>query len=363
MAVELAQDDPYRQYDANTGAGRLDVQSAFGDSLANENAMNGRPASSAPSGMKTEQDFKNALGGLYDPNTYTSYVANVSNNGGGDPTDWFNRIVAKESLRGSNEPNSTYTPDNKGGYTTGPTGTINRGPGQPKFSSGRGDFGAGTKSIGYDAQFSDPISAFLEQFASQQRERLTNPPSGSGQQLYEDILKNISQQFQGGGYTAHEQELLNTQALDPLERLRSARKQQVITNLSARGIGPDSGVYKDMLADVDRQFDSLRAQQQTQLGVNAANQATQRQLTAIQLLQQLAGTEGQRNDQAFNYASVPYNMAQTAFGNASGFYGATGNPLALIQPLLALQSQQQGQSASQQQALGYLAYLLANMGA
>lgn len=321
------------------------------------------PGQSAQPAMKTEADFQKALGNLYNPSTYQSYVANVSNNGGGDPTDWFNRIVAKESLRGSNEANSSYTPNNQGGFTTGPTGRVNYPsitPAQTGTPSTPGSYKFPNPQ--YPSQFTDPISQMLEQFANNQRDRLTNPPQGSGQNLYENILKSISDQFQSGGYTPHEQELLTTQAMDPLEQLRKARQQQLITELSARGIGPTSGVYQSALADVNRQFDAMRAQQQNQLGVNAANQATQRQLAAIQLLQQLAGTQDTRNQQAFNYASVPYNMGQQAFQNASGLYGSAGNPLALIQPLLALQQNQQGQSAAQSQALGYLAYLLANGG-
>jgi hypothetical protein len=314
------------------------------------------------SGMKSEQDFKNALGGLYDPTTYQSYVSNVSNNGGGDPNDWFNRIVSKEQLRGSNEPNSSYTADGAGGYTTGPTGKVNTTANARTVASGGPNATwTGPPATNVPGQFSDPISSFLEKFAQQQAQRLENPPSGSGQQLLESLLQSVSGQFQGGGYTPAEQELLNSQAINPIEQLRSARKQQVVQQLSARGIGPDSGVYKQMLADVDRQFDTMRGQAQTTLGVNAANHSTERQMSAVQLLQQLAGTQDQRLNSAFNYRTVPYNMAQQSFQDANTLYNQSGNPLSLVNPLAALSQQQQGQSGSQQEALGYLAAILSSM--
>ena len=358
-----------------------------GDAQHNPNFNGPSGGNQAGNLSAVEQQLKQRLGGLYDSSILGDVVRNTSYaNNTGDLQSWIDRIVNKNLLRGTNEANSTYTPNGQGGYTTGPTGKINTpqaGAGSPAFqipqSKGTGpgggspsmpSFGSqgaplswtGPPATNVPSQFSDPISSFLEKFAQQQAQRLENPPSGSGQQLFEQILNNISQQFQNGGYTPAEQELLSTQAIEPIEQLRKARKDQVIQTLAARGVGPDSGVYKQMLADVDRQFDAMRAQQQTQLGANAANERTQRMMSAVQLLQNLAGTQDQRLGSAFNYRSVPYNMAQQSFQNASQLYGSAGNPLSLVNPLLQLQEQQNAKTQAQQESLGYLIAMLTGLG-
>ena len=81
----------------------------------------------------------------------------------------------------------------------------------------------------------------------------------------------------------------------------------------------------------------------------------------MQLLASLAGTQGNRMGQAFNYYSVPYNLSNNAFGQAMQFYGQN-NPLSLVQPLLALSQQQQGQSANSNAALADLIWALTHAG-
>lgn len=210
------------------------------------------------------------------------------------------------------------------------------------------------------AQFTDPISSFLEQFAQQRAQQRENPPSGSGQNLLENALRDIAAQFKSGGFTPGEQEVFQTQALDPLERLRTARKQQVMEQLSRRGITPQSGVAISMLQDVDRQFDGLRSQTQRSIAAQGAQETQARMLQAIQLLSGLAGTENQRLNEAFQYRTVPLNLADRSFNQASQVYNMAGNPLTLAAPYMALANQQQGRSDNVMEALGYLAAIFAN---
>mgnify|MGYP001561843872 CR=1 FL=1 len=283
------------------------------------------------------------------------------------------------------------------------------------------------QSVG--AQFSDPLSKAVEQFAQQQAQRLETPPAdsgqaqleaalralssrlqapeansgqaqleaalrsfassqqtpqaGSGQAQLEQQLQQIAQQFQQGGYTPAEMEILQTQAIDPLERLRTARMQQVMLELSKRGIDPQSGVGMSMLADVDRQFDQQRTVLQRDVAGKAADERSSRMLKSLELLSglagtqgtrqanavnafgqlagqentrqagsvnalgQLAGTENQRRDQAFQYRTVPYNLGQTAFQNARQVAN-DNDPLRLAGPYAQLAGMQDQRSQFQQ---------------
>jgi len=171
-----------------------------------------------------------------------------------------------------------------------------------------------SQSQNVPAQFSDPITSYLEQIAQDRARRLEQPPEDSGQYLLEQALRALATQFEKGGYTPAEQEIFQTQAIEPLEQLRASRRQQVMESLSRRGIDPNSGIAIQMLQDVDRQFDALRTQTQRDLAGQIANERTQRMLMSLQQLSNLAGTENQRMDQAFQYRTVPLNLADRAFG-------------------------------------------------
>jgi hypothetical protein len=201
------------------------------------------------------------------------------------------------------------------------------------------------------AQFTDPVSRYVEQFAQGRAQRLENPPPDSGMALLEKSLRDIAAQFQQGGFTNAEQEIFQTQSLDPLEKLRQERKQQVMHQLSQRGIAPSSGVAIQMLADVDRQFDQMRTQTQADLSGRFAQERVARLLQSLGLLGNLSGSEEGRLDKAFQYRTVPMNLADRAFNQAFQLYGAAGNPLSLVNPLLGLAGQQQGRSDDSQRAL------------
>ncbi len=221
---------------------------------------------------------------------------------------------------------------------------------QPGGSGGSGGGGG-------NGQFTDPLASEAERAARERAERLRNPPSDSGQAMLEQALKEMAEKFRNGGYTNEELELFQTQALDPVERLRTARKQQVMQEISRRGIAPSSGVAQSMLADVDRQFDAMRAQQQTQLGTQAAGERRGRMLQALELLSGLASTEEGRLDKAFGYTTYPLTLADRAFQQASQVYGMS-NPMNLFGPASQLAQMGMGQQAGQSQALSQLAWLL-----
>lgn len=237
------------------------------------------------------------------------------------------------------------------------------GGGQPSGQpSNQAPNQGGTPRTTVPAQFDDPITSFIEQFAQRRAQDRENPPADSGQALLEQALRDIAAQFGSGGFTNAEQEIYQTQAIDPIEQLRQARKQQVMHDLSRRGIAPNSGVAIQMLQDVDRQFDAMRTQTQAGLAGQFGQERVSRMLQSLGLLGNLAGTENQRLNEAFQYRTVPLNLADRSFNQAFQMYNAAGNPLSLINPLLQLGGLQQGRSDSSQEMLGYLAYLLSNSG-
>ena len=227
----------------------------------------------------------------------------------------------------------------------------------PSFS---GVFNGGGTSV--PGQFTDPIAGPLEGFAQTRAQERENPSANSGQGLLESALRSISSQYQAGGYTPQQLELLNTQAIEPLEQMRASRKRQVMTSLSQRGIDPMSGVGQQMLGDVDRQFDQVVAQQRRALANQATQEQQSRQMQAVNLLNQLATGENSRLNEAYNYRTVPMALDDRAFNRASGLYNSAGNPLSVIPMLAQLANSQQAQQNGTGEALGYLAYLLANGG-
>ena len=313
-----------------------------------------------------EEANKRGVG--YDPSDLEGVIRQVSysKNTGKDPLDFITNQLGIYDARANNRPAGS----NGGGGNSG-------GSGGGGNSGGRNIDGGASQNIGFDAaQFDDPITRIIEQFARQRAQERANPSQGSGQALLEEALRNISQQFQSGGYTPAEQEIYQTQSLDPLERLRAARKQQVMQQLSARGIPPGSGVALQMLADVDRQFDAQRTATQANLAGQFGNERVARMLQGTQMLGQLAGTQNDRMNEAFQYTTVPMGLADRAFNqnmqvfnaaegslnNAynrmSGTYGQSGNPMSMVNPLIQLQQLQQGRGDASQRALADLLWAL-----
>lgn len=234
-----------------------------------------------------------------------------------------------------------------------------------RFPGGGGNNGTGSSGASSTASrpaaFSDPLGGPVDAAAAARAARLNNPPADSGQAMLEAALKKIAAQFEQGGYTPGEMEQFQTQAIDPLERLRTARRQQVMQELSRRGIPPTSGVAISMLADADRQFDALRSQQQTQIGTQAANERQSRMLKSLELLSGLASTEEGRLDKAFDYTKVPLELGDRAFSQAMQLFGQT-NPSNLFNPAMQIANMGQGQQNSQSAMIAMLADLISRSG-
>lgn len=224
---------------------------------------------------------------------------------------------------------------------------------QPTAPGATGPQFAGAGSPG--KQFSDPITSAIEDYAARRAEERAAPSANSGQAQLEQALREISAQFRGGGFTPAEQQVFQTQALDPIEQMRAARKQQVMQQLSQRGIDPNSGVGMSMLADVDRQFDAMRQQTQRGLAAQSAEETTARMQQAIQMLTGLAGTENNRLNESYQYRQLPLQLADRAFNQASSLYNQTGNPMQGLQAAWLKYQNDENKANGLQELLGYLA--------
>lgn len=116
-----------------------------------------------------EAYLKAALGSLYSPTTLQSVLANISyaQNAGKDPKQIVDAIIAKEKLRLGNASGSTYTPDGKGGFLTGPGTMAGFGSNFPSYFGGGASGGApgsmsafGTSYAGGSAPFTPSVGAF-----------------------------------------------------------------------------------------------------------------------------------------------------------------------------------------------------------
>lgn len=143
----------------------------------------------------------------------------------------------------------------------------------------------------------------------------TNPDAAPLQ----DWMRKYFAQLQGPTYTPGQQDVIQTQALDPLERQRQQELKSVATVMASRGITPGSGPYLQMERDINQKFDAMRAQTQSGLAVNEINQGRQNQAQATNVGGQLASfTQGQfannesrANDAVSLFGSIPQlNLAE-----------------------------------------------------
>ena len=168
---------------------------------------------------------------------------------------------------------------------------------------GGGGGGAGT-NYGSLRQFNDPYTSQYESLLGsqlglyqQQQEAMRQAADAAAarraatgpavDRLTAYINKRVGG-LQGPAYTGAEGEVLRTQALDPLERDRTAARQRALEQISARGFDPESGIAQDLLRQVDRAFDEQRTSLQGGIAQKQIQEQRSRDQEAQTLLQYLA---------------------------------------------------------------------------
>jgi hypothetical protein len=260
-----------------------------------------------------------------------------------DPNYWYGKISADPNGGGSAW---NYWLDR-----------INRGDGSqmglPRFNdAGGGSTQQAPPPYGGTNVFSDPATAQFEQLLNSMINKFQTPYTPPGYQQGIDQLQQYLQQLNGPAYTPGQMDLLQTQALDPLQQQHDAARQQVIQRFGAQGIGPSSGITQSALEQVDRGFEQQRTQLQGQFASNAVGLARQNAATAASLAPQISALQSQqyysqdpRNLQAVNLASTIPALAMQRLGAAGGSI-APINTSSLLQLLGGFQNQGYNQSAN-----------------
>ncbi len=113
-----------------------------------------------------------------------------------------------------------------------------------------------------------------------------------------DFANRRATDLTGPEYTGAQQEIFRTQALDPIERDRTAARERVMADLANRGLDLNSGISQAALNQVDRVYDTLRAQEQGSIASEQAASQSTRQNQAMQIYATLAEIPELRADQA-----------------------------------------------------------------
>lgn len=142
----------------------------------------------------------------------------------------------------------------------------------------------------------------------------TDPATTEWEALLRQLVDRMNQPQPT--WTDAQLELMQTQSLDPLERQRTAMKQQQTQRLAQRGIVPGSGIFDEAMAAIDRQFNQLRTQTQADFATQAIgredalfNTNEQRALNATNLFKQIPQYADARLQLAAN-TLIPSNPAQ-----------------------------------------------------
>ena len=140
-----------------------------------------------------------------------------------------------------------------------------------------------------------------------------NAPSANGSAFsdpatsqWEQILRNLVNRL-NTGIPDSAKELQQTQALDPMERQRQQLRQQEALRLSQRGITQDSGVYRDAMSNIDRQFNELRTRTQASFADSWAQNEDGRMMQAANLFKQIPQYQDTRLQLAQN-SLMPTNV-------------------------------------------------------
>mgnify|MGYP001566350480 CR=1 FL=1 len=186
------------------------------------------------------------------------------------------------------------------------TGGLNRRawqePGRNQPSVGGGFSGAGSF-------FDEPTTRMFQEYLQRQmgsleeqrtRQQQANVGLAARQAQAQEATNRLvafltqrAGQLQQPAYTGPEQEILRTQALDPIEADRQAAQQQALYNISARGLTPESGISQALANEIDAGYNRTRAGAQNRLAYQQINERRGREQEAQQLLASIPNIQRQ----------------------------------------------------------------------
>ena len=341
---------------------------------------------------RTGQGYQRT-GGTGAPNQPTG---NVPGPQGGNFQSWFQQLTQGKPITPQtlvqlepvlNQYGIKLGPKNARGFTDGiilPDGTFvdviidateTGGSGWGWITGGHG--GGGGQAFGGGvgggvnlpgAQYSDPHTKLLEELLLS---RINGLQQGTDPG-YQQLMSFLQQRFgdlQTPGYTGAENEVIRTQALDPVERDRTAAKKRMTEQLAARGLTLDSGIAQQALLEVDKAFDGMRASNQNQLAMNDIQRREGRQQQAQGIATTMYDIPQGRNREAIGYAGSLSDLGPQRMQLAMQAAGMGGSPQSMFSSLMQMAQLNQNSALLNQQnsgqlwsGLGSLAYTLMNSG-
>ncbi len=201
--------------------------------------------------------------------------------------------------------------------------------------------------------FDDPTQRLLEDYGLDRFQSLQNPDPNSGQALYESELKALVDKLRGPVYSPAEEAAIQAKAYDNIYRERDSAIANFKQQMSRLGHGAQSGTVAAGVAEIERQFEGVRAQADNDFAIKAIElrRVSDQQLT--NLLGTLAGTEEGRLASALQYGQIPYALSNDAFQRNLQASGMGGNPNQLLQSVMGVANQVAANNsvgAQQQQA-------------
>lgn len=326
------------------------------------------PRNSGPAGPTFDTvnaDYLKYLGrGLTQPE-YDQYYSGF---GGYNPSSIANSAEglarANKNVPGSPgyDPATAVAPANETGQNPKPAPTTTGAP--PPSSSAPPP--PPPTTINPNGTFTDPATSGYEGLINALTQKLSTPYQAPDYQSMIDSMNSYIKSLQGPAYTPAQQDVRQTQALDPQERNHQAARRQVIERMGAQGIPPSSGIVEKALENVDNQYATIRANTQSSLATNDMNVSRQNQQQAAALYPAMVGLENQQYQgnlnnqmQGVNLAGIIPNMNWNRLIQANGLMGQS-NPLGALQ----LQSlfQNNGYNQSSQFSSGLMQLLMSLMG-
>lgn len=249
---------------------------------------------------------------------------------------------------------------------TGGTGwswQIGGGQGGGNVSGG---VGQGVQLPG--SQYSDPHTKLLEELMLARIGSLQQGDDPGYQQLM-GYLQQRFNDLQGPGRTGAENEVIRTQALDPIENDRQAARKRVTERMAAAGHTMESGVMQMALMEVDKAFDGMRASTQNVMATDELQRREGRYQQAEGIAGSLYDIPQRRNREAIGYGGALADLGPQRLQMAMQAASGGGSPYSMFNSLMQMAQMNQDSALLNQQnssqlwgGLGQLSYYLMNAG-
>jgi hypothetical protein len=320
-----------------------------------------------PGWADVERQLREMGGGLYDPTDLEGVIRNTTYNEPGKAVSIEQALAnARANYTARNASTNDRIADSQSAegnalYGSG-TGNRTNTPGGPMAAR---PGGVSTPAFQNSSpQFDDPSQRLIEDYALDRFRQLQNPDANSGTALFEKYARELIDTLRGPVYSAADEAVIKTKALDTIMGEQDTTIQQWMEQLSRRGIQPSSGPALEGVRRIQEHYKTLRTQVEADFARDAISQTRNQRQQVLSTAGQLAGSENTRLNAAGTYAAMPYGLSQDAFQRNLQLVGASGNPASLVQSLLGVANanqsadyyssqQRQQQTAGLLELLGY----------